>query len=475
MLTHSMLVRALSCVVLATIANSARAGGGAGPDDVLEPLTSVRVASGLARPLFATHAPGDYTRVFIVEQHTGEIEILNIRTGQLNADPFIDLGALLEAGGNEQGLLGLAFHPDYENNGYFYVNYTADAGGDTVVARYAVTDDPDIADPGSAFILLTIDQPQSNHNGGWMGFGPADGYLYIASGDGGGGGDDEPGHTTGVGNGQDITDNLLGKMLRLDVNGDDFPGDPSRNYAIPPDNPFVGVTGDDEIWAFGLRNPWRCSFDRDTGDLWIADVGQNTWEEIDYQPADSAGGENYGWRCREGAHEFNTNGDCSLTPFTEPVHEYSHGGSPFRCSITGGYVYRGCAIPTLRGRYFFADYCSNQIWSFIFDGEAVSDLMDHSAELDPPGEPSIASIASFGEDARGELYVCDLSGGEVFRIVPVSETISPADFNCNGAVNTADLLSLLAVWGTCDGCIQDLNGDGEVGTADLLMLLGEWG
>ncbi|MDY7108742.1 MAG: PQQ-dependent sugar dehydrogenase [Planctomycetota bacterium] len=452
---------ALACTACAEEADTPRPG--------LEELTTELVADGLSDPLFATHAPGDFTRLFILEQNTGDLEILNLQTGQLNAQPFLELAALIETGGSEQGLLGLAFHPDYRNNGFFYVNYTGLEGdGDTVVARYSVTDDPDVADPDSAEVLLTIDQPQRNHNGGWMGFGPADGYLYIATGDGGGGGDDDNGHTPGVGNGQDITDNLLGKILRIDVDG----GSP---YAIPADNPFVDIEGDDEIWAFGLRNPWRCSFDRETAEFWIADVGQNAWEEVDYQPAASAGGENYGWRCREGAHDFNTEGDCSQTPFTGPVHEYSHGGDPFRCSITGGYVYRGCAIPSYRGRYFFADYCSDQIWSFSFDGENVSDLIDHRDELDPPGNLNIASIASFGEDARGELYICDLSGGEVFRVGPVEPTISPADFDCDGSVDTEDLLSLLAVWGDCDGCIQDLDGDGAVGTADLLALLGQWG
>jgi glucose/arabinose dehydrogenase len=469
MLTRFMSVAVVCCAVPAMLACAARADERGAPRDALEALTTELVADGLAHPLFATHAPGDYTRLFILEQNTGDIEILNLKTGQLNPQPFLQLGSLIESGGNEQGLLGLAFHPDYQTNGHFYVNYTAAAGnGDTVVARYSVTDDPDLADPESAYVLLTIDQPQPNHNGGWVGFGPADGYLYIGTGDGGGGGDDDSGHTPGVGNGQDITDNLLGKMLRIDVDG----GSP---YGIPPDNPFVGVTGDDEIWAFGLRNPWRCSFDRETAGFWIADVGQSAWEEVDYQPADSVGGENYGWRCREGKHDYNTEGDCSQTPFTEPVHEYSHGGDPFRCSITGGYAYRGCAIPTYRGRYFFADYCSGQIWSFSFDGENVSDLIDHSDELDPPGDLDISSISSFGEDARGELYICDLSGGEVFRIVPVEPTISPADFDCNGVVDTEDLLSLLAVWGPCDGCIQDLDGDGAVGTADLLIVLAQWG
>ena len=443
---------------------------GADPDGgpVVEPLTTVRVAAGLARPVFATHAPGDYTRLFIVEQFTGEIEILNIRTGQMNPVPFLDLTGVVSSSGNERGLLGLAFHPDYQDNGYFYVNYTASSGGATVIARYTVTANPDVADPGSAQTVLMFSQPFSNHNGGWIGFGPDDGFLYISTGDGGSAGD--PG-----GRAQDITDQLLGKMLRLDINGDDFPADPNRNYAIPAANPFVGVNGDDEIWSYGLRNPWRCSFDRDTGDLYIADVGQGAWEEIDFQAAGSEGGENYGWRCYEGNHPFNTGGCAPGNTMVFPIHEYAHNVAPFPCSVTGGYVYRGCDIPSLRGRYFFADYCSSQIWSFTFDGNTVGELTERSAELTPGGGLSISSISAFGEDARGALYICDLFGGEVFKIVPQTPTVSPADITCDGVVDVGDLLTLLGAWDPCDGCPADLNGDGIVDVQDLLLLLSAWG
>jgi glucose/arabinose dehydrogenase len=252
--------------------------------------STVRVATGLSRPAFVTSPPGDYERAFIVEQHTGRIKILNLDDNSLNGTPFLDIDGL--ATGNEQGLLGLAFHPNYAANGYFYVNLTV-TGGTTEIRRYQVSADPDIADASSQTLVMTYGQPFSNHNGGWMGFGP-DGYLYISAGDGGSGND--PGNRA-----QDITDQLLGKLLRIDVDGDEFPGDPNANYAVPPTNPFVGATGDDEIWAFGLRNPWRCSFDGLTGDLYIADVGQGAWEEIDFQSAASAGGENYGWRCMEGS------------------------------------------------------------------------------------------------------------------------------------------------------------------------------
>ncbi len=377
-------------------------------------LTTVRVAAGLSRPVFVTGAPGDFTRLYIVQQR-GLIRILNLQTGALNAQPFLDLTALVSQTGNERGLLGMGFHPDHQNNGFFYVYYTASAGGATVVARYTRFT-PDAADSSSANPVMTYSQPQSNHNGGWIGFGP-DGFLYIASGDGGSGNDTGSGHTEPGGNAQDITNNLLGKMLRIDVTGDDFPADSTRNYAVPASNPFVGVTGDDEIWAFGLRNPWRDSFDRLTGRLYIGDVGQGAIEEIDVQAATSAGGENYGWRCMEGNNCTGLSGcTCLDAALTDPIHTYTHGGG--RCSITGGYVYRGCFIEGLGGTYFFADHCSNNIWSFLFTGAANPAVTDRTADLAPGGGLSIASISSFGEDTAGELYICDLNGGEVFKIVP---------------------------------------------------------
>jgi len=363
-------------------------------------ITTTRVASGLSSPVFVTSPSGDMQRVFIVEQ-PGRIMIL--KNGEVLPAPFMDISERVSFGG-ERGLLGLAFHPDYDNNDYFYVNYTNNSGN-TVVSRFGATGDPDIADPNSEFILLTITQPFSNHNGGMIAFGPSDGYLYIGMGDGGSGGD--------PGNRAQNDGLLLGKMLRIDVDG----GVP---YGIPPDNPFIGPGNPlDEIWAKGLRNPWRFSFDRSTHDLYIADVGQNIWEEVDFQPSTSPGGENYGWRLMEGNHCYNPSENCDPGGLTYPIYEYSHGGSPFRCSVTGGYVYRGSAIPDLQGRYFFADYCSAQIWSFLYDGNNVTELIDRTAELAPGEGLSIDDISSFGEDAFGELYIVDI-GGEVFKIVPVN-------------------------------------------------------
>jgi glucose/arabinose dehydrogenase len=431
------------------------------------PIGSERVASGLQQPVAVTHAPLDFTRVFVVEQ-AGRIRILDLTQTPpaLLATPFLDIDPSVASGG-ERGLLGLAFHPRHAENGFFFVNYTNNLG-DTVISRFHVPEEtPDLADPLSEVVLLTIDQPQANHNGGWLAFGPRDGYLYAATGDGGGAGDSGAGHSLPSGNAQDVTDNLLGKILRLDVDATD-----QGSYGIPPGNPFVGVAGDDEIWSYGLRNPWRNAFDRATGDLYIADVGQNAWEEVNFQPAASAGGENWGWRCREGAHDFDLG--CAATPgLLDPVHEYSHAvGS----SITGGEVYRGCAIPDLRGAYFFADYITSRFWSFEMAGGAATNLIERTAALDPPGALTLANPSSFGTDAFGDIYVTDHSGGEVFRIVATagpdgcaadadSDGIPDLIDNCRDTGNPSQLDVDLDGFGNhCDG---DFDQDGLVGAADF--------
>jgi glucose/arabinose dehydrogenase len=389
-----------------------------------------RVATGLARPVFATSPPGDGNRVFLLEQHLGQIRILRLSDETVLANPFLTVPPV--STGEEQGLLGLAFHPDYATNGFFYVYYT---DPDTKVVRYQVSSDPDVADAGSATPVLSFTQPQPNHNGGWIAFGPDD-LFYIATGDGGGSDDTGAGHTAGTGNAQDITSNWLGKILRIDVDGDDFPADATRNYAIPADNPFVGVTGDDEIWAYGLRNPWRASFDRSTGDLYIGDVGQGACEEVDVQPAGSTGGANYGWRLREGTIENpNANVGGPKPPGAiDPIFDYphptrtctvpGHGAAFVGRAVTGGTVYRG-PIASLQGRYFFADYLTANLWSLVWDGSSppahdgtnFTDLVDHST--DPafaPDAGTIDTIASFGEDDAGNLYILDLGGGDVFRL-----------------------------------------------------------
>ena len=446
----------------------------------IEPLASTRVAFELALPTFVTHAPADYSRLFIIEKR-GRIRILNLQTGVVNDTPFLNIDSLVGGGAaefDERGLLGLAFHPDYQNNGFFYVNYTnTTCGGndscDTTIARYSVSANPDIADPSSAVVLLGIAQPFPNHNGGWMGFGPNDGFLYIAQGDGGSAND--PGNRA-----QDTTNQLLGKILRIDVDGND-----AGNYGIPPDNPFVGVAGDDEIWAYGLRNPWRPSFDRENGDLYIADVGQTAWEEVDYQKASAPGGRNYGWRCMEGNHCTGLSGCvCNSASLTDPIHEYSHGQG---CAVTGGYVYRGCAIPSLTGTYFFADYgCftpNPPIWSFEVVGGALTNLVTRTSELSPSIQGVLVNqISSFGEDALGEIYIVDQgsgSNGQIFKIIP--DKFSGPDCNDNGVHDSCDILAGTSLDDDGDGvpdecaCSADFDGDGDVDAADLAELLSAWG
>jgi glucose/arabinose dehydrogenase len=361
-------------------------------------LKSVTVASGLNLPVYVTSLPQSAGDLYVLEQHAGLIRI--VRNGVVLPRPFLDIHNRVITTGTERGLLGLAFLPDYATNGYFYIDYD-DTLGNTVISRFQVTSDPDSADPGSELALLHITQPYPNHKGGMLAFGPNDGYLYIGMGDGGSGGDPE--------NRAQNDNELLGKILRIDVNN----GQP---YGIPPTNPFVGMPGKrPEIWAKGLRNPWRFSFDRANGNLIIADVGQDLWEEIDFEAASSLGGQNFGWRLMEGMHCYNPSVNCDTVGLTMPIYEYGHN---IGCAITGGYLYRGGVMPNLDGTYFFADFCANRIWSFRYDGANISDFAERTSELAPGPGQSINSISSFGEDSFGELYVVDLNDGEIFRVIP---------------------------------------------------------
>jgi glucose/arabinose dehydrogenase len=338
----------------------------------LEPI----IKDGLRHPVYVTHARDGSGRLFVVEQ-PGRIRI--VHGGRMLDRPFLDITGLVQYGG-EQGLLGLAFHPSYKTNGRFVVNYTRRPDGATVVAEFKVSGNPDVAGSDEKQ-LLVVPQPYANHNGGMVEFGP-DGFLYIGLGDGGAGGD--PGNR-----GQNQNE-LLGKLLRIDV-------DHGKRYGIPRDNPFASGGGRPEIFAYGLRNPWRFSFDRKTGDLWVADVGQNEWEEIDIVKR----GGNYGWRIMEGAHCFLPREGCAQKGLVPPVAEYAH--EKGRCSITGGYVYRGARLPSLDGAYLYGDYCSGEIFSLV---NGVQQIL-LSTDL---------SISSFGQDQEGELYVVD-HGGAVYRIV----------------------------------------------------------
>jgi glucose/arabinose dehydrogenase len=368
--------------------SSSTAGGSSEPT---ADLSAVRISltklADLDRPTALSVLPGDET--LYVTEKVGRIRA--VRNGELDPEPVLDISDQVGSDGNEQGLLGMTFSPD---GTHLYVDFT-DPDGNTRVVEYTVADGA--IDSRSARELLTIDQPQSNHNGGALAIGP-DGFLYIGSGDGGGAGDFGSGHAEG-GNGQS-TDTLLGKILRIDPDGSG-----SEPYSIPADNPFASGGGRPEIFATGLRNPWRFSFDRTTGDLWIGDVGQNEWEEIDFVAAGQGAGDNFGWSRLEGTHGFS--GDAP-DPTTPPIFEYSHSGTG-GCSVTGGYVYRGRAIPELTGAYVFADYCTGKLQGLTQSaGTTTAErLLDANA----------AYISSFGEDADGELYVLSDTDG-LFRIDP---------------------------------------------------------
>jgi len=392
--TGSSAVTFLAALIVAVALVAAPVEAGEPPADLELQL----VASGFISPVAVRNAGDGTGRLFVVEK-AGRIFVID--GGVVLPVPFLDITDRVDSTGNEQGLLGLAFHPQYASNGVFFVDYTYDPPGpgldQTRIARFEVSaGDPNQADPASEAVVLAIDQDFNNHNGGDIHFGP-DGYLYIGMGDGGGARD--PNHHA-----QDLGV-LLGKMLRIDIDAGG-PGD----YGIPPGNPFVGdPTAADEIWAYGLRNPWRFSFDRNTGDLFIGDVGQNLWEEIDFQPAASSGGENYGWSCMEG-DEFVGFNPCDGNPLTGPILTYPHGAE---CSVTGGFRYRG-TIAGFQGNYVFGDYCSGRIW-FASPSGGLWTAQEWA--------DTTYNISSFGEDERGDLYVVDLNGS-VYRFTSPSSVFA---------------------------------------------------
>ncbi len=443
-----------------------RAAGAGTPLDV----TIQTIVPSIDQPTFLTGAPGDPDRLFFTER-AGRIWIIS--GARVLPDPFLDISALVNPNSPEGALGGLAFHPDFQDNGLFYVTYM-NLGDDSVLARFNVTKDPDVADPGSQEILLTVEQPDTTHNVGWIGFGP-DGYLYVGSGDGG---------NSTQGQQAQSLETLLGKILRIDVDG-------PAPYGIPPANPFVGVPGRDEIWAVGLRNPWRCSFDRLMNDFWIGDVGQSSREEVDFLPAGTPGGANFGWNCMEGpiCHVPATDCTCGDASLVAPVHSYTHITG---CAVIGGYVYRGCCIAPLQGHYVFGDVCTGKVWARNPSSGAVVEL------LTAPG------IYSFGEDPEGELYV--LSAGAIYKIVIVDcngnqvpdaqdiEGGTSPDCNANGvpdecegdcngnlvpddcdiASGSSDDLDQNGIPDECD-LEADLDGDGDVDVSDFLQLLQSWG
>lgn len=407
-------------------------------------LALEEMGTGFVRPLFLTTAGDDSERLFLVEQGG---RILMLAPG---AESWVEYLSIDVTDGGERGLLGLAFHPNFAENGAFFVNYTytsQQTGLTTRIARYqanAPFASSSAADPDSEVSVIEYAQPATNHNGGWIGFSPNDGYLYIAAGDGGGGNDPQ--------NRAQPLDSLLGKMLRINVD----PGGPEDPpYTIPEDNPFLdGPDGArQEIWAHGLRNPYRSSFDRLSGDLYIADVGQNAWEEINFQAASSSGGENYGWRVFEADR-------CNQPTVTEaacnaladeavfPVHSYPNPDDGR--SVTGGYVYRGSGIPAFQGRYFFADFVSARVWSFIVLQGEIFEFEEHTSDLNAGGI-SLSNIASFGEDEAGELYIVSI-GGTVYRLVAedmgegAPEDTHSADQNGDSQINLSELLRVIQLF-----------------------------
>jgi hypothetical protein len=489
-----------------------------------EGVAVIRVATGLEQPVYVTAPPADNSRLFIVEANSGgspmgptvaRIRILNLTgsdAGTVNEIPFLTVAGIQQV--EDQGLFTLVFHPNYAQNGYFYINHTTSDGMASVIERYQVSAaDPNLADDGSKTMIMSVPEPFSNHNGDWIGFSPADVtsgnyYLYYTTGDGGSQFDpDNRAQNLSLRN---------GKLLRIDVGpdglADDFPFDPLENYAIPASNPFVTTPGADRaIWASGFRNPWRASFDRQTGDLYIGDVGQGIAEEVNFQPFDSAGGENYGWSRLEGT-AAGPNPTPVLMSSVAPIYEYRHGFSltsgPGR-SVTGGYVYRG-PVAELQGQYIFADFLGDydfatrtghaQIFSFQFDGSDPSEfdgsnivgdqVLNRTAEFQP-NVGTIDFISSFGEDAMGNLYIVDMGNlgtpeglglGEIYQIVP--RNVAYGDFNNDDVVDAADYVvwrndpnrthAQYSLWRANFGrtaavAVGDFNSDGVVDTADYVL------
>lgn len=435
-----------------------------------------------------TFAPGDDQRLFAGTQD-GTIYVIDADTGVLNPTPFLSIPNVDTE--IEGGLHSLAFHPDYQNNGKFYVGVTIDNGDIPIepieegvtspftshIREYTVSNDPNVANTGFGKIMQWV-QPGPQHNDAWMGFGPSDGYLYVMSGDGGVPGDMGPGHTEGTGNSQDITDNPFGKIRRIDVDGvDAYPADPNRNYGIPADNPFVGEIGDDEIWAYGVRNPWKASFDRTSGDLWFGDVGAATREEIDFQPANSTGGENYGWRLREGS-EATPGGSGIGGPRppgnVDPVYDYLHDGLDpdpnfTGRAVTGGYVYRG-PDPEEYGNYVFGDVATNpaaKYWKFD-TADPYGTVENITAILQPDVGSSRGPVA-FAEDSDGNQFVATFFG-QVFALT--TDAVVPGDFNGDGKIDQDDLPLWESGYGIQSDATHldgDADGDGDVDGNDFLI------
>ena len=418
----------------------------------------VVVTDGLNLPIIAGAPTGDFDHLYIAESRIARIQRLDLSTNQLV--PVLDLPDSVI--GVQTGLNGFAFHPDFANNGKIYINFSgSNLEPDIRILEFTRSaTNPNVFDPTTQREILTIANPLGDHNGGWLAFGPDDNLLYIATGDGGNAG---PQELKGLA-AQDVND-VKGKILRIDIDEDDFPEDSTRNYGIPEDNPFASSGGAPEIFALGLRHPFRGSFDRDTSDLYIADVGSRFWEEINFLPAGTSGGQNYGWRPLEGLMDNPDWSDPAPPDAIDPIYLYPHGGT---AAVIGGYVYRGDEIPWLQGTYFFGDFQMKTLMSFRYDGGEVSDFVDRGPEL-ASLLGSYGGIASFAEDAAGELYMIDYIRGDVYRIVAAAPQ-EYGDYNRNGVVDAADYTVWRDSLGQMGaGLAADGNGNSEIDAGDYAI------
>lgn len=419
-------------------------------------------ATGLVRPTNMVQAPGDSDRFFFTEEHTGKVQI--VENGSVTGT-FLNIGGLLQTDHAERGLLGMAFHPNYQSNGKFYLQYTSSPNGNVRVSEFTVSaGNPALADPNSERVLVDVVHPDPSHNAGQLTFGPNDGYLYFGI----GALNSPP---------QDIND-LRGKILRIDVDGNNSG---NGQYGNPATNPFVGHAGADEIWAYGVRNPWRFTFDEANGDMYMGDVGGNVWEEINYQHASSTGGENYGWQIYEG-HCLSFQASC--TPITDPNFAWpilvrSHDPPDNAIAIIGGYVYRGDAVPELYGRYLFGDWVSKEIFSFVNENGTAVDLQDHTSDLDAEGALNGSNMTSFAVDNEGEMYIIGLDNGTVFKIKATLPSYYSADFDNSGEVDGGDFLILQQGFNQFSGNATkadgDATGNGFVNNADLQLWEEQYG
>lgn len=451
--------QSLPCVMLVSILISPFCDLGTPSAYAVRLKAQTVTLTGLNVPVFGSAPPGQSGVLYVSEELNMAIKILDLQTKAIST--FIDLPGPNATG--QGGLQNFAFHPEYATNGKFYMNVfdTQDAHIKIYEAQRSTTN-PMEADLGTLRQVLSFPNLSQSHNGGWLDFSPIDGYLYIATGDGGAIGPPNAGLPA------QNTNELKGKILRIDVDNDDFPEDQGRNYAIPTDNPFATGGGAPEVFALGLRHPFRNSFDKITGDLYIADVGSNRYEEINFLPAGTSGGQNYGWRAREGPFDNPQNSDPTPPGAIDPIHFYSRGTG---AAIIAGGVYQGSAIPELQGHFIFGDFVMSKFWSFKYDGENVTEFVDRTTQLAKPGLSGYSTAPLFGTDADGEIYIFDINRGDIFKIIADP---MPADYNKDGAVSAADYTVWRNTLGSNSLLVADGNGNGLVDQADYHVWMSDY-